>query len=306
MNPRAGRLHPALFYKERIRIMKRAFHFVAVATACLCLAGSAVAQQQAPELPQPSPKAKVEQRVGLTDVSVDYSSPGAKGRVIWGGLVPYDVAWRTGANAPTKLTSSKNFTFGGVAVPAGSYALYTIPTKGAWTVLLSNSTEGWGGGYPDNTVVARASVKPVPLVKPRERMTFIFSEVTDDAARLDLEWAKLRVSIPLGFDTKAQAAANIDAAVGDAWRPHFASARFLLENNGDLAKALEYVNASIAIKGTWWNTWVRAQIVAKQGQTADAIATAEKAQQLGVGDRIFEFFKADIAKALEGWKKKKP
>lgn len=278
---------------------------ISVMVFSLGLASSALAQQ-APELPAPSPKGKVEQRVGLTDVSVEYSSPGAKGRVIWGGLVPYDVAWRTGANAPTKLTSSKPFKLAGVAVPAGSYALYTIPTKGAWTVILNSSTEGWNGGYDAKTDVARVTIKPVPLVKPRERMAFIFSEMTDDAARLDLEWVKLRLSIPLTFDTKAQALANIEQATGDAWRPHFSSARYLLDTNGDLAKALELVNASIAIKATWWNNWVRAQIVAKQGQTADAIATAEKAQQLGAGDRVFDFFKADIEKALADWKKKKP
>lgn len=278
---------------------------LALAASLLLTLATGAAAQQSPELPQPSPKAKVEQRVGVTDLAVEYSSPGVKGRQIWGGLLPYDVPWRTGANAPTRLTVSKDFTFVGKAVPAGSYALYTIPGKASFTVILSNSTEGWGGGYPANTEVARVTVKPVKLVKPRERLSFIFSETTDAATRLDLEWERLRLSMPIELETSKHALANIEKAVDDAWRPHFAGARYLLENNGDLTKALAYADASIAIKATWWNHWVRAQILAKQGKTADAIAAAAKTEELGKGDRVFEgFFKADLSKLVEGWKKK--
>ena len=104
-----------------------------VGASLLALATADVSAQSAPELPAPSPKARVEQRVGLVDFSVDYSSPAVKARQIWGGLVPYDRPWRTGANAATKLTASKDFVFAGKAVPAGSYALYTIPGKASWT-----------------------------------------------------------------------------------------------------------------------------------------------------------------------------
>ena len=98
--------------------------------------------------------------------------------------------------------------------------------------------------------------------------------------------------------------ANIDKALAEAWRPHFASARWLLDNGGDLAQALGYVDTSIAIKPTWWNNWVRAQILAKQGKRPDAVAAAEKAQTLGKGDEVFEgFFKPQVAKAIADWKK---
>src|SRR5258707_1135501 len=93
--------------------------------------------QGAIELPAPSPKARVEQRVGITDLSIDYSSPGVKGRKIWGEVVPYDKVWRAGANAPTKLTVSRNFSFGGAAVPAGSYAVFVTPGKKTWEVALN-------------------------------------------------------------------------------------------------------------------------------------------------------------------------
>jgi len=270
---------------------------------CLAAVGGTAAAQAAPELPAPSPKARVEQRVGLTDFVVDYSSPGVKGRAVFGKLVPYDKPWRTGANAATTLKASREFTFGDKKVPAGTYGLYTVPSKAAWTVALSSQTDAWGNdGFDAKNDVARITVKPV-AIKNRERLTFIFSATTDDATRLELEWSTVRLPIPLSVDTKTQAMANIDKAVDEAWRPQFASARYLLESGGDLDKALKLADASIAVKPVWWNNWVRAQILAKKSQLPEAAAAGEKAQQLGTGDRVYEgFFKADIAKAVGNWK----
>jgi hypothetical protein len=102
------------------------------------------------------------------------------------------------------------------------------------------------------------------------------------------------------------AMANIDKAADEAWRPTFNSARYLLESGGDLDKALGLVDQSIAIKATWWNNWVRAQVLAKRNRVPEAVTAAEKAVQLGAGDRVYEnFFKPEVVKALEGWKKKK-
>jgi hypothetical protein len=278
---------------------------IALASAWLltgALAAPAVAQSL--EVPAPSPRAKVEQRVGLTDFSIEYSSPGVKGRSIWGGLVPYGELWRTGANAATKLTASKDFTFGDKAVPAGTYSVVTIPGASSWTVILNkNLNLGGTTGYEEKDDAARITVRP-ESVPPRERMTFLFADTTDDATRLDLEWAGLRVSVPVKVDTKGLVGAAIDKAVGDAWRPHYTAGRYLMESGGDLDTAIRYLDTSISIKPTWWNHWFHAQALAKKGRSADAIASAEKAQALGKGDEVFEnFFKADVQKAVDGWKK---
>jgi hypothetical protein len=261
---------------------------------------------QAPEIPAPSPKAKVDQRVGLTDFSVEYSSPGVKGRKIWGALVPLGEMWRTGANASTKLTASKDFTFGDKAVPAGTYALLTIPGASSWTVILNKNLGIQGtNGYDAKDDVARVDVTP-GATGPRERMTFLFSDTTDEATRLDLEWEALRVSVPIKVDTKSQVRAGIDKSLADAWRPHFASGRYLYDTGGDLDTALQYLDTSIAIKPTWWNNWIRAQVLAKKGRSADAIAAAQKALDLGKGDDGFQNnFKADVEKAVADWKKAK-
>lgn len=274
-----------------------------VAVACLaCIASTAVAQ--VPELPAQSPKARAEQRVGVTDFSVDYSSPAVKGRPIWGTLVPFDQVWRTGANAATKLTASREFTFGDKKVPAGSYGIFTIPGKASWTVILSSKAEGGGLQYDPKADVARITVKPDALTAPRERLTFIFADTTDDATKLDLEWEKVRVSIPLSVDTKGQVAGNIDASLAEAWRPHWASARYLLETGGDLNRAMSLIDTSIAVKAHWWNTFTKASIQAKQGKKKEAIATAEQAQKLGAGDAQYESFgKGMVAGAIAEWKK---
>lgn len=274
--------------------------------ALLALVGAVAATaahgQNGPELPAASPKARVEQRVGLTDFAVDYSSPGVKGRQIWGALVPYGELWRTGANRATKLEASGDFNFGGTKVAAGTYSLFSIPGEKEWTVVLNGVADLPGTrGYDQGKDVARVKVVP-EKAPPRERMTFIFSDTTDDATRLDLEWAGVRVSVPIGVDTAQQAAANIDAAVGDAWRPHFASARYLLESDGDLTKARQYIDTSIDIKPTWWNTWWKAQILAKQGDKKEAVAAAQEAQQLGAGDEIYDgFFAEGVKKSIAEW-----
>src|SRR5437763_17077101 len=115
--------------------MKKTFALCCAAAAALCLSGG-VARADL-DLPRPSPFAKVTQTVGYTDITVDYSSPGVKGRKIWGNVVPYDKLWRAGANLATKVTFSRDVTFAGKPVAAGTYAFFLIPTKGAWTVILN-------------------------------------------------------------------------------------------------------------------------------------------------------------------------
>jgi hypothetical protein len=265
---------------------------------------AAHAQQGPPELPQLSPPARVDQRVGLTDFTVKYSSPAVKDRKVWGDLVPWDKVWRTGANAATTLQASRDFRFGGQPVAAGTYALYTIPGKSKWTVILNSAATASVNDYDPAKDVVRITVKP-DSASYRERLTFLFADTTDDTTSLDLEWEKRRVSIPIAVDTATQAMANIDTTLNDSWRPHFASARYLLDNGGDLHRALQLIDTSIAIKAVWWNHWVRAQILAKQGKRADAIAAGEQAQKIGAGDRVYEgFFKEQVATTIAGWKKK--
>lgn len=256
------------------------------------------------ELPALSPAASVSQRVGLTDIEVEYSSPGVKGRKIWGGLVPFDQPWRTGANAATRITFSRDVVFGGKPVPAGTYAIVTVPTEKKWTVVLSKELGLWVGGkrYDPKDDVVRVQVQP-EKAPHRERMTFLFSNTTDDGTSLDLEWEKLRVSVPIEVHTAKQVQANIESTLSNAWRPHAYAARYTADTLKDYDTALKYVDASLAIRSHWFNNWIKADILAKKGRIAEAREFAQKAWELGQKDDFF-FYKDRVAKALAEWKDK--
>jgi hypothetical protein len=254
-----------------------------------------------PELPRPSPGAEVKQRVGITDMQVSYSSPGVKGRTIWGELVPYDKIWRTGANAPTKLTVSRDFTFGGKEVKAGRYSVFTIPTASKWTVILNKDPNDLGSFEHDPKLdVVRVEVTPAQA-PPRERMTFLFEDSTDDSTKLVLDWGGLRVTVPITVATKSHVEESIASTMKSAWRPLFNAGRYALDS-GNHAKALELFQKSIGIHATWWNHWWAAQVLAKQGQHHKAREHAKKAMELGKGDRVFErAFAERVQKALASW-----
>lgn len=252
------------------------------------------------ELPVLSPLAKVSQRVGLTDVSLEYSSPGVRGRKIWGGLVPHDKLWRTGANAATKITFSRDVTFGGKAVPAGTYSVLTIPGKQAWTVILNKNPAATTGSYRREEDAARLEVKPA-AAPMRERMTFLFSNTTDDATSLDLEWERLRVSAPIKVATADHVHANIKQAAQGDWRVYASAARYMLERK-DLDTGLKYVDQSLAIREEWFNVWIKAQLVAAKGNYKEAYPLAERAYELGKRSPMF-FYEGDVKKALADWKK---
>lgn len=260
--------------------------------------------QAQPDLPRPSPNAKVSQFIGLTEITVEYSSPAVKGRKIWGELVPYDQMWRTGANQATKVSFSRDTTFGGHLVLAGTYALFTIPGKGAWTVILNKKAEqsGTGSDYKAELDLVRFQVHPKPAPM-RERMTFLFSDFTDDKGSLDLEWEKLRLPIPIKVSTEAQAIANINKTLDNTWRTYASSARYMADTKKDYDTALKYIDQSLALKEDWFNLWIKATIVAAQGHRKDAIALAEKSYELGKKAEVF-FWEGEIRKTLAEWKKK--
>lgn len=254
------------------------------------------------ELPAASPLARVEQRVGVTDFSLSYSSPAVKGRKIWGGLVAYDKAWRAGANATTTLKATRDFKLGTTAVKAGTYSVFIIPGQTQWTFVLSSDPDA-GQKHDPNKDAARVTVTPSKLAEPRERLTYLFSNTTDDATALDMEWESVRVRVPLTVDTKAQVNKAIEATLAEAWRPHFMSANYLF-GTGDVKRAAALVKQSIAIKPHYRNEWLNAQILMKQGKKAQAKAAAQRALKLGPGsDPGFDaFWKGEITRQVASWK----
>jgi hypothetical protein len=263
---------------------------------------SLASAQPALELPSASPKARTEQRVGLTDVAIDYSSPGVKGRKIWGPVVPLDKVWRAGANAPTKLTVSRDFSFGGTQLKAGTYSLFITPGKTTWTVMLNTDLKASQDEHDAKKDVAAISVKPGALPQLRERLRYTFDDTQDGGTTLALEWERVRIVVPIAIDTQGQVNAAIEKASNEVWRPQFVAATYLFNRNEN-DRALGMIDKSIAVRSTWRNEWLRAQIQQKKGNKAEALASAGRAQELGKGDEDYEkFAKADLQKTVASWK----
>lgn len=253
------------------------------------------------QLPQPSPKASIMQQVGLTDITIDYSSPAVKGRVIWGELVPYDQLWRAGANAATKITFSKDVTIEGVSVAKGSYSIFMIPSKEQWTVIINKDVNASTDSYSAEKDVVRIKTNATALTENVERLTYTFSDFSEEMTTVNLNWEKVRVSFKVNCATSKQAAENIDRALGATWMQYNNAARYYYDQK-DYNKALEYVNQSLSLSNQWFNNWVKAQILAAKGMTKDAYAYALKAKELGDKNPEGFFFKNQVEKALEEWK----
>jgi hypothetical protein len=257
------------------------------------------ASAQGLQTPAPSPRASASQQVGVIELTVDYSSPGKKERTIWGDLVPYGEIWRTGANAATTLETTGDVTIDGKPVPAGKYAVFTIPGEKEWTVILNkNPDQGGTGDYDEKLDQVRLKVVPEQGME-RERLTFLFSDTTDDSTRLDLVWAGLRVSVPIQVDTATMVNAGIEAYVDEASGTLARAARYKSEK-GDVDGALKLIDASLAI-----DTWLKADMLHQKEEHKAAYKLAQQANEMGkaAGDEEY-FWKDRVEKALAEWKKK--
>lgn len=237
----------------------------------------------AQDLPQPSPKGQVEQIVGLTKVEVDYSRPSAKGRVIFGDLVPYDKLWRTGANLNTTIEFSGPVKFGDVDVKAGKYSLFTVPGKDVWVVHLNSNTELWGeDDYKAEQNVATVKVK-AQGADLTETLTIDIANVVNDAADLEIRWEKTRVLVPIHADATEQALANIREAMakGDMKAGGYGgSARFCLDRNVMTKEALGWAQKSVEMDKKFWHMHTLARAQAANGMTKEAIATANESMSM--------------------------
>jgi hypothetical protein len=274
---------------------------------CLFLITAAlplVAQQTAPalKLPRLSQHQVITQTVGLTDVTVDYSRPVAKGRAIFGALVPYDQVWRTGANEATQITFSEDVTINGQALAKGVYSLHTIPGKDSWTLAFNKVAKQWGSfTYKAEEDALRVTAKPEkgPFA---ELFTITFPDVTSDSARVALRWADVMVLFTVGTNTTSQVMASATAAVAaatDVQTPYRAASYAFDAGNSELAS--KWLAQSLKVKQTVSNLYLKARIEAKSGNKAAAIADAEAA--IKASEPKDKELVGEIQKSIEEWKK---
>ena len=236
------------------------------------------------EFPQASPLASVKERVGVTGVSIEYSRPSARVRKIFGGLVPYGEVWRTGANAATKITFSTDVKLGGAAVPAGSYALFTIPGQTEWSVILSKVVaDQWGSyAYNQKDDQARVKVKSVAMAEPMETMTISLQDMSAGKANLVIAWEKTKVPIEIDTELVAKLKPQVEAAMaGSGEKPYFAAAMFYYENNLDMALAKDWIEAAARKEpDAVWIIYRKGLILKKAGDKEGAMAAAKQAREL--------------------------
>jgi hypothetical protein len=240
------------------------------------------------EFPAPSPASTLKQRVGLTDIEIDYSRPGMKGREIFGGLLPYGEVWRAGANSATKIIFSTPVKLNGAAVPAGTYGFFAIPGKEEWTIILNKIANQWGAyTYKQADDVVRVAAKPVALAQPVETFTIDINDLRDQSATLNLIWEKTRVPVKLEVDVAAILVPKIEAAMSSGRTNtagvYYSSALFYYENGLDPKKALAWVNEATKLNDKApYMMLLKARLLAKFGDKEGATAAAKKSAELGV------------------------
>jgi len=235
-------------------------------------------------LPQGSPEASVSQTVGLAEFKVTYHRPAVNKRKIWGELVPYGDVWRAGANENTTLFASTPFTFGGKAVPAGTYGLHMLPAEGDWTVILSSESKAWGSfSYDQKEDVVRVSVKPEPA-QFVERLAYTFDEPTNDATALALRWERLRVAVPIAIDAKQVTLASIREQLRGlprfSWQGWNQAAAWCARNDVTTDEAMAWADRSISMQKTFGNLRTKALLLEKRGDVKTAAALRAEAMPL--------------------------
>ncbi|PXY46958.1 DUF2911 domain-containing protein [Flavobacterium hydrophilum] len=230
--------------------------------------------------PQASPKGYVKQTVGLTDVEVTYSRPGARGRAVFGNLVPFGKLWRTGANENTIINFGDDVVIDGKTLKKGKYSIYTIPRIESWEVIFYLSTDNWG--LPENWneayVVLKTTVKEDALPTPVETFTIGINTLDQNSGYLEMAWENSHIALKFEVPTAKIATASIKKALaGPTWNDYYAASQYLFQSNGDMISAREYVDKALELSPDkpYYLTRLKSLIQAKQGDKAGAIETAK-------------------------------
>lgn len=252
--------------------------FVATAFAALTL--SAGAQQL--KTPAPSTTQTIRQELGIGSVELSYARPNARGRKVFGDLVPYGAIWRTGANAATTLTFSDEVMIGGTKVPAGKYGLVSIPAPGEWTLILTKQTDVTSPtAYKQENDVVRVKARTMNLAQPTETFTMQFANVKPNSAELHIMWENTAVALPIQLDVDSKVMAQINNLMNRDNRPYFQSAMYYMETGKDLNQALAWFDKAVEQNpDAFWVHHQRANALAKLGRKDDARKTAMKSMEL--------------------------
>lgn len=273
--------------------------FPAIVLACFSFNSAAQVR-----MPAPSPTQTIKQEFGIGSVEITYSRPAAKGRKIFGDLVPYNKLWRTGANAATRIVLTEPLEFAGKRIDTGTYVLYSIPGIDSWDIIFNKGLTNWGiDGYKEGQDVARIRIEPVKSKTKVESFTIQFVDVKPESCELQLLWEKTVVAIPVKTDFRDKVRAQIEAALQtDKKPPYWQAAQFYNEYEKNLPKALENVTKAIETNDKAYWMWIyKAKIQKDLGDNAGAMESSKKSLALAKEAKNDDYVKIneDFQKTLK-------
>ena len=258
------------------------------------------------EHPKASPLATVKQDIGFTTLQVVYSRPAARGRIIFGDLVPYGRIWRVGANASTKFTSNSAVTIQGNTLQAGTYALYAFPYAEYWEVVFHTNTGHWGDGrtaYDPKEDALRIRVTPETLPYTQENFLISFDAITHNSGVMQWTWEKTRVSIPIEVDTQSAMQERIQSALADnpSAQTYYEAARYYQEEDIHYELSLRYLDKALELGGdTYYFHRVRSLVLADLGRYKEAITAAKTSLAIAAEQGKDEFVRMN-EKNIKAW-----
>ncbi|MBZ0247557.1 MAG: DUF2911 domain-containing protein [Cyclobacteriaceae bacterium] len=257
--------------------------------------------------PLVSPRSIIQQHIGLTEVTVDYSRPGKRGRQVMGNLVPYGRIWRVGANESTRITFSDDVKVAGHDVPKGTYALYAFPYEKEWTIIIHKNTKHWGDGrndYDEEEDLVRFKVKPEKIAYLQETFLITFDELTHKTARMKWLWENTSISFMIEVDTDKKMMEQIEEAIqsNPTADTYYQSARYLQEEQKMQKEALLWLAKAHELAGDkYYIHRVWSLVLAQVKDYALAITHAEKSKELAALENKDEFVRMNEA-SIKEWK----
>ena len=264
---------------------------------CLLLAAmpgalsvTGLAQSMLLDLPLQSQRAEVSQRIGITDITINYHRPLVNERKVWGGLVPYGQVWRAGANLNTTITFSDPVTIEGKALDKGTYGLHMIPNADEWTIIFSKNSTSWGAfTYDEKEDALRVTVKP-KAADMHNALTYDFDELKPDSAVVELEWEKVAVPFKVSVDVHDLVEASLKKQLRNlsqyTWQSWDDAANYLLAEKVDLDGALIYANKSIENEDRFDNEDTKAKVLTALNRKDDAAMAQKKALELASAQQM--------------------
>ncbi|MFY7788015.1 MAG: DUF2911 domain-containing protein [Thermoflexibacteraceae bacterium] len=260
-------------------------------------------------LPYSSPYSTAQQIIGLTAIKIEYYRPSVRGRNIWGEIVPYDKVWRTGANQATTIEFSDDVLLNDKQIKAGKYALYTIPSKKEWTILLNKNADSWGTeSYREEDNVVAFKVKPLKD-KFEETFKIEIANIEKVTADIFIEWEHIVIPLTIRVELEEKVKQRIINAItyaNEDWEVYATCADYCLRNNLFADKVGEWIDKAFQLNPTTFRTnWLKADWLATQGNFQGAIQMAQKALTLGLAERGEKFiYRADLERAIKLWETK--